>query len=50
MVTDFYIDDFPHIRIKTNGEDISGKVDDIHNESLIILNEGCTMKPYVGIR
>ncbi len=43
-VTDFYIDDFPHIRIKTNGEDISGKVDDIHNESLIILNEDCAMK------
>lgn len=43
-VTNFYIDDFPHIRIKTNGEDISGKIDDIHNESLIILNERDTVK------
>lgn len=43
-VTDFYIDDFPNIRIKTNGEDISGKIDDIHNESLIILNEGNKVK------
>lgn len=43
-VTNFYIDNFPHIRIKTNGEEISGKINDIHNESLIILNEGCTTK------
>lgn len=43
-INDSYIDDFPHIRIKTNAEDISGKVDDIQNESLIILNNGHAVK------
>jgi hypothetical protein len=44
LITDFYIDDFPHIRVKTNGEDICGKIDDIHNETLILLNEVCSLK------
>ncbi|AKB52361.1 hypothetical protein MSBRW_3108 [Methanosarcina barkeri str. Wiesmoor] len=44
LITDFYIDDFPYIRVKTNGEDISGKIDDIHNETLIILKEVCSLK------
>ena len=43
-VTNFYIDNFPNVRIKTTGEDISGKIDDMHNESLIILNEGGKVK------
>jgi hypothetical protein len=43
-INDFYIDDFPHIRIKTNAEDISGKINDIQNESLIILNDGHAIK------
>lgn len=44
MITDFYIDDFPDIRIRTNGEDICGKVDDIHDEVLITLKERCSLK------
>lgn len=44
LITDFYIDDFPYIRVTTNGEDICGKIDDIHNETLIILNEVCSLK------
>lgn len=43
-INDSYIDDFPHIRIKTNTGDISGKIDDIQNESLIILNDGHAVK------
>jgi hypothetical protein len=44
VVTNSHTDNFPHIRIKTNEEDISGKINDVHNELLIILNEGCTTK------
>jgi hypothetical protein len=44
MVQDSYIDEFPHIRIKTNGEYILGKIDNILNESLIILNDGHLVK------
>ncbi|WP_156161044.1 MULTISPECIES: hypothetical protein [unclassified Methanosarcina] len=43
-INDYYIDDFPHLRIKTNAVEISGKIDDIQNESLIILNDGSTVK------
>lgn len=39
-IKDSYISEFPHIRIKTNADDIYGKVDDVQNESLIILNDG----------
>lgn len=43
-VTDSYIDDFPHIKLKTNAEYISGKIDDILNDSLMILNDGYAIK------
>lgn len=43
-VTDFYISDLPHIRIRTDGGNVSGKLNDVQNESLIILNDGCISK------
>lgn len=39
-IKDSYISEFPHIRIKTNANDICGKIDEVQNESLIILNDG----------
>lgn len=43
-ITDSYMDDFPHIRIKTYHGAILGKVDDVNNKSVIILKDGYVMK------
>lgn len=43
-ITDSYIDDLPCLRIKTDVGDVSGKLHDVQNDSLIILNEGCISK------
>jgi hypothetical protein len=43
-IYDFYINEFPWVQIKTNAEDISGKIENIQNESLLILNDGCLVK------
>ncbi|AKB82485.1 hypothetical protein MSBR3_1907 [Methanosarcina barkeri 3] len=43
-INNFYIDDLPRVRIKTDGGDASGKINDIQNESLIILNDGSVLK------
>ena len=44
LITDFYIADFPQIRIKTDGGEVIGQLNDAQNELMIILNENGIFK------
>lgn len=43
-ITTFYVDQLPHVQIKTECGDVSGQLKNVQNKSLIILNENDVIK------